>query len=133
MSGHRRLPSRPGAGRRPFNMSQYERLSSLEAQPTNSRRREDPSSGYTDDPEFKALADDVAKQLESLASNVGKLQNSINRLGSRHDTESLREQVKRLLEQTRDGYKNLGDNVKRLQAWEDITVRHHAYNDKDID
>jgi hypothetical protein len=102
-------------------MSGYDRLPSLEAQPTTMRREDDPE--YSDDPEFQALADSTAQQLDGLTSKVGQLQNSVNLLGTRRDTEALRKRVTDLLDQARDGYREVGDAIKRLQSWETVNVR----------
>ncbi|KAI9815028.1 MAG: hypothetical protein M1827_002871 [Pycnora praestabilis] len=99
----------------------FDRLSSLEAQPTTTRREEDPT--YSDDPEFDNLAQKLSDQLFSLQSNISRLSNQIALLGTKRDTDRVRERVHDLLEETRDGFKDIGDGVKRVQAWEDVNSK----------
>lgn len=98
----------------------YDRLPTLEAQPTTARREDDP--GYSDDPEFQKLAQDLSAQLFNLTSNISKLSNQIALLGTKRDTERVRERIHNLLEETRDGFKEVGEGVKRVQTWEDVSV-----------
>ncbi|KAI9797799.1 MAG: hypothetical protein M1833_005302 [Piccolia ochrophora] len=96
----------------------FDRLSSLESQPTTTRREDDPT--YADDPEFNRLTQQLSNQLFSLQSNTGNLSNQVALLGTKRDTERVRERVHDLLEQTRDSFKEVGEGVKKVQAWEDV-------------
>lgn len=98
----------------------FDRLSSLEAQPTTMRRSEDPQ--YRDDPEFHRLTESLSNQLFTLTSNISRLSNQIALLGTKRDTERVRERVHVLLEETRAGFKEVGDGLKKVQAWEDVNV-----------
>ena len=99
----------------------FDRLTSLESQPTTMRRNEDPE--YRDDPEFSRFAEDLSVKLFSLTSNIARLSQQINLLGTKRDTERVRERVHDLLEEARDGFKDVGEGIKRLTAWEDLSVR----------
>ncbi|OJJ44725.1 hypothetical protein ASPZODRAFT_144680 [Penicilliopsis zonata CBS 506.65] len=96
----------------------FERLDSLEAQPTTFRRSDDPQ--YRDDPEFDRFAENLSNQLFNLTSNISRLSNQIALLGTKRDTERVRERVHDLLEETRGGFKDVGEGIKKVQMWEDI-------------
>ncbi|KAB8068723.1 t-SNARE [Aspergillus leporis] len=96
----------------------FDRLSSLESQPTTLRRSDDPQ--YRDDPEFHRLTESLSNQLFSLTSNITRLSDQIALLGTRRDTERVRERVHSLLEQTRSGFKDIGEGIKKVQAWEEV-------------
>ncbi|KAJ5787230.1 hypothetical protein N7457_002220 [Penicillium paradoxum] len=96
----------------------FDRLNSLEAQPTTMRRDEDPQ--YRDDPDFDHLAEQLSDQLFTLTSNISRLSNQIALLGTKRDTERVRERVHNLLEETRTGFRDVGDGIKRIQTWEDV-------------
>ena len=99
----------------------FDQLSSTEAQRTTMRRHEDPE--YQDDPEFSRFAEDLSRKLFTLTSNINRLSQQISLLGTKRDTERVRERVHDLLEEARDGFKDVGDGIKRLTAWEDLNVR----------
>ena len=94
----------------------FDALSRTEAQ-TRMRRSEDPE--YQDDPEFSRFAEELSVKLFSLTSNISRLSQQINLLG----TKRVRERVHDLLEEARNGFKEAGDSIKRLTAWEDLNVR----------
>ncbi|OQD85427.1 hypothetical protein PENANT_c010G10093 [Penicillium antarcticum] len=96
----------------------FDRLNSLEAQPTTMRRDEDPQ--YRDDPGFDHLAESLSDQLFTLTSNISRLSNQIALLGTKRDTERVRERVHNLLEETRAGFKDVGEGIKKVQTWEDV-------------
>ena len=98
----------------------FAHLSSLEAQPTTMRRNEDPQ--YSDDPEFQKLTQSLSSQLFTLTSNTARLSNQVALLGTKRDTERVRERVHDLLEETRDGFKSVAEGVKKVQGWEDVNV-----------
>ena len=99
----------------------FDQLSSTEAQRTTMRRSEDPE--YRDDPEFSRFAEDLSEKLFTLTSNISRLTGQINLLGTKRDTERVRERVRDLLEESRDRFKEVGDGIKKLSAWEDLNVR----------
>lgn len=99
----------------------FDRLNSLEAQPTDFRRSDDPQ--YRDDPGFDHLAESLSDQLFTLTSNISRLSNQIALLGTKRDTERVRERVHNLLEETRSGFKDVGEGLKKIQTWEDVNVR----------
>ena len=43
-------------------------------------------------------------------------------MGTKRDSEALRERVKKLLNETRAGFKSVGEGVKRVQDWPDVSV-----------
>ncbi|KAL4889010.1 SNARE domain protein [Aspergillus ambiguus] len=96
----------------------FDRLNSLEAQSTPLRRSDDPQ--YRDDPEFHRLTESLSNQLFNLTSNITRLSDQIALLGTKRDTERVRERVHNLLEQTRSGFKDVGEGIKKVQAWEDV-------------
>lgn len=95
----------------------FDRLPSLEAQPTTSR-----STGYSDSPEFDRLATQLSSKLFTLTSNISRLSRELSLVGTKRDSESLRERVKKLLDETREGFKAVGEGVKKIQNWEDVSV-----------
>ncbi|CRG85428.1 Syntaxin-12 [Talaromyces islandicus] len=96
----------------------YDRLNSLEAQPIPWRRNDDPH--YQDDPEFARFTENLSNQLFTLTSNISNLSKQIALLGTKRDTDRVRERVHDLLEETRSGFKDAGDGVKKVQTWEDV-------------
>jgi Syntaxin-like protein len=98
----------------------FDRLPSLEAQPTTTRRRDDPE--YRDDPEFSQLTETLSTRLFELTSNISRLSQQISLLGTKRDTERVRERVHDLLDETKEGFKEVGEGVKRVQGWEDLNV-----------
>ncbi|KAL3437677.1 t-SNARE [Aspergillus tetrazonus] len=96
----------------------FNHLSSLESQPTTYRRSDDPQ--YHDDPEFQRLTESLSNQLFTLTSNITRLSDQIALLGTKRDTERVRERVHNLLEQTRTGFRDVGEGIKKVQNWEDV-------------
>ena len=99
----------------------FDQLSSMESQPTTMRRSDDPE--YRDDPEFSRFAEELSVKLFSLTSNISRLSQQISLLGTRRDTERVRERVHDLLEEARNGFKEVGEGIKKLTAWENVSVR----------
>jgi syntaxin 7 len=89
------------------------------------RRDEDPQ--YRDDPGFDHLAETLSDQLFTLTSNISRLSNQIALLGTKRDTERVRERVHNLLEETRAGFKDVGEGIKKVQTWEDVNVRLNSF------
>lgn len=106
----------------------FDRLSSLESQPTTTRRQDD--AVYQDDPEFQRFTENLSTRLFELVSNVSRLSNEIAKLGTSRDTERVRERVHDLLEDTRDGFKDVGEGIKKAQAWDDLNVSIHISTTK---
>ncbi|KAL1879997.1 hypothetical protein VTK73DRAFT_6387 [Phialemonium thermophilum] len=94
----------------------FDQLSSLES----GRRRGSPS--YTDDPEFQQLLQDLKNKLFKLSGNNQRLRSELGHLGTRRDTPRVRERVHGLLEESRNLFKEVGEGVKKIQAWEDVTA-----------
>ncbi|MCJ1414620.1 hypothetical protein MMC32_000947 [Xylographa parallela] len=97
----------------------FDQLPALEGQPTTMRRNEDPE--FRDDPEFDRFTEDLSVKLFSLTSNIARLSSQISLLGTKRDTERVRERVHDLLEESRDGFKDVGEGIKRLTSWEDLS------------
>ena len=93
----------------------------MESQPTTMRRSDDLE--YRDDPEFSRFAEELSVKLFSLTSNISRLSQQISLLGTRRDTERVRERVHDLLEEARNGFKEVGEGIKKLTAWENVSVR----------
>lgn len=98
----------------------FDRLNNLESQPTTWRREDDPQ--YHDDPQFSQYAENISNQLFTLTSNISRLSNQVSLLGTKRDTERVRERVHDLLEETREGFKKVGEGIKKIQTWEDVNV-----------
>ena len=96
----------------------FNHLSSLESQPT--QYRDEPET--RDDQEFNSFAENLSVQLFGLTSSISRLSQQINLLGTKRDTERDRERVSDLLEETRDGFKDIGEKMRKLAAWEDVNV-----------
>jgi syntaxin 7 len=95
----------------------FDQLSSLEA----GRRRGTP--GYTDDPDFQRQSQDLMNKLFKLNGNNQRLGGEVGHLGTRRDTPRVRERVHELIEESRTMFKEVGEGVKKIQTWEDVTVR----------
>lgn len=89
------------------------------------RRNEDPE--YRDDPEFSRFSQELSDKLFTLTSNISRLTQQINLLGTKRDTERVRERVHDLLEEARNGFKDVGDGIKKITAWEDLNVRSFSW------
>ncbi|KAK4696773.1 hypothetical protein P7C71_g1213, partial [Lecanoromycetidae sp. Uapishka_2] len=96
----------------------FNRSPALESQPTTYRRSDDPE--YRDDPEFSRFSESLSEQLFSLTSKIGRLSQQLNLLGTKRETERVRERVNDLLDEARDGFKEVGEGVKKLTTWEDL-------------
>ncbi|PWW78692.1 t-SNARE [Tuber magnatum] len=94
----------------------FDRLPSLEAQPTTSR-----ATGYSDSPEFDRLTTQLSSQLFTLTSNISSLNRELSLVGTKRDSEGLRERVRKLLNETRAGFKSVGEGVKKVQDWPDVS------------
>ncbi|KAK3900632.1 syntaxin pep12 [Staphylotrichum tortipilum] len=92
----------------------FDQLSSLEA-----GRRGSP--GYADDPDFQRLSQDLMNRLFKLNGNNQRLAGEVGHLGTRRDTPRVRERVHELIEESRDSFKAVGEGVKKIQTWEDVT------------
>jgi len=104
----------------PIAKMSFDQLSSLESQPTTMRRQDDPQ--YSDDPEFQRLSQQLMTKLFTLTGNISRLSNEIALLGTKRDTERVRERVHNLLEESKDAFKEVGEGVKKIQSWEDVSV-----------
>lgn len=92
----------------------------IPAQPTNWRRSDDPE--YQDDPEFNRFTTDLSDRLFSLTANISRLSNQVALLGTRRETDRVRERVQDLLEETSESFKDIGEGLKKVQAWHDLGV-----------
>ncbi|PNS19548.1 hypothetical protein CAC42_7392 [Sphaceloma murrayae] len=79
-----------------------------------------PPGTYADDPEFERFTTQLSDKLFSLTSNISNLSNQIAKLGTKRETERVRERVQDLLEETSDGFKEIGEGLKKVQAWQDL-------------
>lgn len=94
----------------------FDQLSGLESQ---SRRN---TSNYTDDPEFERLSQELMNKLFTLTGNISRLRTEIGHLGTRRDTARVRERVHDLIEESSETFKGVGEGVKKIQTWEEVTV-----------
>jgi len=97
----------------------FDRASALEAQqPTTWRRGDDPQ--YADDPEFNRFTSDLSDKLLTLTATVSRLTNQIGLLGTRRETERVRERVRDLIDEGSSGFKEAGEGLKKALAWPDV-------------
>lgn len=95
--------------------------SRLEAQSTPLRRQDDAT--YRDDPEFDSLAESLSEKLFSLTTNINALSRQIALLGTRRETERVRERVQSIVEETGAGFKEVGEGLKKVGTWPDLNAR----------
>jgi len=98
----------------------FDRSNALESQPTTWRREDDPQ--YQDDPEFVSFSSDLSDKLFSLTSTVSRLSSEVTLLGTRRETERVRERVKDLIEEGSKGFKDVGEGLKKVLGWPDVGV-----------
>ncbi|KAK0263300.1 SNAP receptor [Friedmanniomyces endolithicus] len=99
-------------------MSFADNPSALESQPTTWRRTDDPQ--YADDPEFQQYTTQLSDQLFALTANISKLSNQIGLLGTKRETDRVRERVQDLLSETGDSFKDVGEGLRKVAAWHDL-------------
>lgn len=92
--------------------------SPLESQPTTWRRQDEPQ--YADDPEFQEYTTQLSDRLFSLTANITRLSSQIALLGTKRETDRVRERVQDLLQETSDTFKEVGEGLKKVQAWPDV-------------
>ena len=98
----------------------FNRASHLESQPTTFRRQDDPQ--YSDDPEFDRLTKSLSDKLFNLTNNINQLAREIGFLGTKRETERVRERVQNLVEETGAGFKEVGEGLKKVGTWPDLGV-----------
>ncbi|KAK6510054.1 hypothetical protein TWF481_004767 [Arthrobotrys musiformis] len=103
----------------------FARLSTLESQPTTDR-----STGYSDDPEFQRLTQSLSSRLFNLTSNITKANHILSLLGTKKDSQETRDRLQKLLSETRDGFKQIGEGVKRVQLWENVSPQQRFVQEK---
>ncbi|RYP10418.1 hypothetical protein DL765_008114 [Monosporascus sp. GIB2] len=99
----------------------FDQLSSIESGRRRPANNSSNNGGYADDPEFSRLSQDLMNKLFHLQGNVSKLRSEISLLGTRRDNPRLRERVHTLLEESTDQFKDVGEGVKKVQTWDDVT------------
>ena len=95
----------------------FDQLSSMEAGGAGRR-----SAGYSDDPAFSKLSQDLMNKLFHLQGNISKLRTDVGLLGTRRDNPRLRERVHTLLDESTLEFKEVGEGVKKVQSWDEVTV-----------
>ncbi|RVD81256.1 uncharacterized protein DFL_009127 [Arthrobotrys flagrans] len=103
----------------------FARLSTLESQPTTDR-----STGYSDDPEFQRLTQSLSSRLFNLTSNITKANHILSLLGTKKDSQETRDRLQKLLSETRDGFKQIGEGVKKVQLWENVSPQQRFIQEK---
>ncbi|CAK7245609.1 MAG: SNAP receptor [Sporothrix thermara] len=76
---------------------------------------------YSDDPDFQKLAQQLSNKLFKLQGNIANLSRDIGHLGTRQDNARVRERVNDVLEESREMFKDVGEGVKKIQGWDDVT------------
>lgn len=92
----------------------------LEAQPTTFRRSDDPQ--YRDDPEYDRLTESLSERIFGLTNNINTLSRQVELLGTRRETERVRERVQDLVEETGKGFKEIGEGLKKAGSTPDLNV-----------
>ena len=92
----------------------------IAAQQGNWRNNDD--DNYVDDPEFQRFTTDLSDKLFTLTSNIANLSTQVGKLGTKKETERVRERVQDLLESTSNGFKEVGEGLKKVQSWQDLGV-----------
>jgi len=103
----------------------FQRSSDLESQPTNWRREDDPA--YADDPEFTRFTGELADRIFSLTSNVSGLSTQVGLLGTKRETERVRERVRDMIEEGNSKFKEVGEGLKKVISWEDVGVCYYSF------
>ncbi|KAK6338314.1 hypothetical protein TWF730_002377 [Orbilia blumenaviensis] len=103
----------------------FARLSTLESQPTTDR-----STGYSDDPEFQRLTQSLSSRLFNLTSNITKANHILSLLGTKKDSQETRDRLQKILSETRDGFKQIGEGVKKVQLWENVSPQQRFIQEK---
>jgi len=111
-------PQGPAHLRATIKMS-FEQSSNLEAGHGDGR--------YRDDPGFQQLLGELRTKLRGLERNTLKLKTDVNLLGTKRDTARVRERSHTLLEKCREDCMTIGEGVKKLQAWDELSVRGICY------
>lgn len=96
----------------------FQRSSALESQPTTWRREDDPQ--YADDPEFREYTQQLSDKLFSLTSNISRLSNQLALLGTKRETERVRERVRDIIDDTSARFKEIGEGLKKVTSWPDL-------------
>lgn len=96
----------------------FQDSSALESQPTTWRREDDPQ--YSDDPEFRHFTQDLSDRLFSLTSNISRLSSQVALLGTKRETERVRERVRDLIDETSASFKDIGEGLKKVSTWHDL-------------
>ncbi|KAK1075092.1 SNAP receptor [Friedmanniomyces endolithicus] len=99
-------------------MSFADNPSALESQPTTWRRTDE--AQYADDPEFQQYTTQLSDQLFALTANISKLSTQIGLLGTKRETDRVRERVQDLLSETGDSFKDVGEGLRKVAAWHDL-------------
>ncbi|KXJ96315.1 t-SNARE, partial [Microdochium bolleyi] len=103
----------------------FDQLSSMESGRGSGQRgggsNNTGTGGYADDPEFSKLSQDLMNKLFHLQGNISKLRTDVGLLGTRRDNPRLRERVHTLLDESTMHFKEVGEGVKKVQSWEEVT------------
>ncbi|KAI0592772.1 t-SNARE [Biscogniauxia sp. FL1348] len=97
----------------------FDQLSSMESGSRAGRRQN--NGAYADDPEFSRLSQGLMNKLFHLQGSMSKLKSDIGLLGTRRDNPRLGERVHAALEESTEQFKEVGEGVKKIQSWEDVT------------
>ncbi|KAI1506657.1 t-SNARE [Biscogniauxia marginata] len=97
----------------------FDQLSSIESGSRAGRRQN--NGAYADDPEFSRLSQGLMNKLFHLQGSMSKLKSDIGLLGTRRDNPRLRERVHAALEESTEQFKEVGEGVKKIQSWEEVT------------
>ena len=88
-------------------------------------RRSDDAT-YRDDPDYDSLTTSIAQKLSTLTSNITSLARQVSLLGTKRETDRVRERVQNLVEETGTGFKDVGEGLKKAGQWPDLNA-HQKY------
>ncbi|KAF2793574.1 t-SNARE [Melanomma pulvis-pyrius CBS 109.77] len=96
----------------------FQRSSALESQPTTWRREDDPQ--YADDPEFRDFSTKLSDDLFALTRDVARLSSELGKIGTKLETERVRERVRDIIDDTSGKFKEIGEGLKKIATWPDV-------------
>ncbi|KAI1359600.1 t-SNARE [Xylaria arbuscula] len=99
----------------------FDQLSAVESGAGRRSNNNNGGGAYSDDPEFTRLSQGLMNQLFHLNGDISKLRTDISLLGTKRDNPRLRERVSAVLEESTGKFKDLGEGVKKVQGWADVT------------
>lgn len=76
---------------------------------------------FTDDPDFTSLSRTIESKLFTISSNISKLSKQVTLLGTKRESDRVRERVLELLNTTTEDFKDILEHVNKIEEWADVT------------